>query len=150
MKRIRPSVGALYFLQIFLALLAFGISLISVLYLRRFRLLMYIIVGVVCSLAFLFDLILLPLYFSRTLYSFDKNAISKKGGLFYNKKQLMKFSSVQYYTTVKTPLSELTSLNFVIIHALGGRVVLNYLSAKELAEVEGIMSENLKGNEVEQ
>ena len=149
MKRFKPSVGALNFLQILLALLAFGISLLCVLYLRKLRMLMYIIVGVVCSVAFVMDFILLPLYFSKALYTFDKISISKKGGLFYTKKQLMRFSSVQYYTVIKTPLSFITSLNFVIIHALGGQVVLNFLSLSDTKEVERLLTESLMEKEVE-
>ena len=148
MKHIKPNVTALYFLQIFLAIVAFGISLLCVIYLRRFKLLMYIIVGVVCALAFLMDFILMPLYFSRTSYTLDKNSISKKGGLLFTKKQTMKLSSVQYYTSIKTPLSSFTSLNFVIIHALGGVVILHYLSNTDIKDVENILSESLKGNEV--
>ncbi len=148
MKKLKPNITALNVLQILLALVAFLISLICVMYLRRFKLLMYIIVGIVCSLAFIMDFILMPLYFSRTSYTFDKNAISKKGGLFFTKKQLMKLSSVQYYTSIKTPLSSFTSLNFIIIHALGGVVILHYLSKNDLKEVEHILSESLKGNEV--
>lgn len=149
MKHYKPDIKALNFLQILLALIAFGISLFCVLYLRRFKLLMYIIVGVVCSLAFLMDFIVMPLYFSRTQYTLDKSSISKKGGLIYTKKQLMRISSVQYYTLVKTPLSSITSLNFVIIHALGGTIIINYLSKSDLKEIEKALSDCLKGNEVE-
>lgn len=148
MKRVAPSLRAMYFFQIFIALVAFAVSLLCVLFLSRFRLAMYTIVGVACSVAFVFDLMLLPLYFSRTLYTFDKQGISKKGGLFYTKRQLMKFSSVQYYTVIKTPLSEFTHLNFVVIHALGGQISLNYLSEKELLEIDRMLSQYLKRNEV--
>lgn len=105
---------------------------------------MYVLVGIVCCAAFIMDFILLPIYFSKTTYTFDGRFINKKGGLFIVHKQFMKADSMQYATVIKTPFSKITGLNFVIIHALGGVMILHFISSNDLREIEKIVSRVLK------
>lgn len=139
-KRFKPHIAALNFLEICVAVAAFLISLLCVVYLKRFELLMYIIVGAVCSLAFVIDFILLPLWFSRTTYTVTEEMITKKGGLFFFTKQFMKTDSVQYVSVVKLPFSKLNSFNFIIVHALGGVIVMQFLSSVEADQMAKLLN----------
>lgn len=145
-KRVAPHINALHFLQLCVALCAFLISLLCVLFLKRFEILMYVIVGVSCSLAFIGDFILLPVWFLKTSYSINEKMISKKSGLFFNTTQFMKAQSVQYVSVIKTPFSKITSLNFIIVHALGGVLVLQFLSKDETDELEKLLRDFARKN----
>lgn len=138
-KRYTPYRCALNFLRIVTALVALAASILSVIYLDRFPILMYIVTGVFCFTAFALDFILYPLYFSKTSFCVSKDFITKKSGMLFTKKQLMKKSSVQYLSVVKTPLSGFTGMNFVIICALGGKIILSFLSREDVDEISEML-----------
>lgn len=96
---------------------------------------MYILVGVLCFSAFALDFILLPIYFSKTFYCITDELITKNSGMIFTAKQLMKKSSVQYISVIKLPLSDYTAFNFIIIHALGGTMLLSFLSSSDTEEI---------------
>lgn len=108
---------------------------------------MYTLVAIVCGVGFLLNFILLPIYFYKTSCTVGENYVSKKGGIIFTSKQYMKKSSVQYITVIKTPLSKFTAGNFLIIHALGGGIILYFLSDNDTEEIKNLMKKWTKEGE---
>ena len=55
--------------------------------------------------------------------------------MLFEKKQLMKVKSVQYYTRLLTPLSKSTGFNFIKMNALGGSILLWFLKKDDANEI---------------
>ena len=90
---------------------------------------------IIIILTFLVLMIVVPLFFSQSRYSVSRNEIICKTGVFIFKRQFMKMSSVRSFTSIVTPLSGATGLNFLIIHSLGSQMVLLFLNKKDLLEI---------------
>ena len=104
-------------------------------YLGSLKILMYSLVGLCFGTAVLFGVILLPMYFRRTVFYISQSEITVHTGLIYLKREHMKMSAVQYVTRISMPLSSLSGFNFVILRALGGNLVLPFLGTAECEEI---------------
>ena len=62
-------------------------------------------------------------------------AIVTDTGFISKNHQIMKYSSVMYINHISMPLSSINSFNFVIISALGGRLILMFLSDSDAREI---------------
>lgn len=144
-KNYKPHRNALNFLRLATSVLALALTVACVILLENYNVAMYIGVGVVCGLAFFVDFILLPLYFAKCSFTIGQNGATKHGGIFFTTASHVKKSSVQYVTVVKTPLSKLTAMNFIIIHVLGGIVILNFVSSDDVDEIDVIMKNWAEG-----
>ena len=144
MKIYYPDKKALNFLRGLVIILAAVLTFLCLSYLRSFKILMYILLGICWGGAFALIFIFLPLYFAKTSYSLGGSLIAKRSGMIFTTRQLMRGSAVQYLTTVITPLSSLTSLNFIIVNALGGKVFLAFLTREEIAEITSELNSYIK------
>ncbi len=98
-----------------------------------------------CSFLYVFGaLIWLPLYFKKTIYNISRKEIAKTSGVWFQKHQLMKVSSVQYLTRIYSPLSKFTGLNFVRFNALGGTITLVFLSKEDTEEIITLISSEIR------
>lgn len=79
----------------------------------------------------IFILIILPLWYKTVRFTLYTDEIEVKYGFFSKTNQYMKLSAVQYTTKVSFPLSKFTSFNFIFLNALGGRVMLMFLSDRD-------------------
>jgi len=84
---------------------------------------------------FFLSLIYLPLYFKNLKYYIDSEIIVKESGFIFVKKQSLKISKIQHTTTISTPFSFMTGLNFIVFYAYGGRLSVMFLSNENFAEV---------------
>lgn len=84
---------------------------------------------------FFLSLIYLPLYFKKLKYIVDDEIIVKESGFIFVKKQSMKINKIQHTTTISTPFSIMTGLNFIVFYAYGGRLSVMFLSNENFAEM---------------
>ncbi|MGN0660717.1 MAG: PH domain-containing protein [Oscillospiraceae bacterium] len=84
-----------------------------------------------CALAFIY----LPILFARTKCVVEDGRITSCFGAFINNEVVVEKSDIQYITLVKTPLSKITGLNFLLLNAFGGRVIIYFLSYKQASEI---------------
>lgn len=73
----------------------------------------------------------LPIYLSRLTLTVGRREIGLGTGCFFQKRQLMQRRAVQYVTLVTTPFSRFTGLNFLFIRALGGGIIVPFLSLRD-------------------
>lgn len=145
-KSYKPHRRALNTMRLLISLLALALTGADVFFLKSFRTIMLIIAGVICAVAFIFVFILLPIYFSRTSYTLEKDLIIKDEGMIFFSTQYMKKDAVQYVKLLKTPLSDITSGNFLIINALGGKIIFSFLSTPEAYEIKAVLEKWARGD----
>ena len=139
----KPS--ALYIMSVAMFLAAGIGSALAWRYLGSFRILMFVLIGLCVGAAVLFGLILLPMYFRRTVIYISQSEITVHTGLIFLKREHMKMSAVQYVTLISTPLGGVTGFNFVILRALGGSLVLPFLSVKDCEEILTVVQSEIAG-----
>lgn len=104
-------------------------------FLHSIPILMWVLTIVFATAYLLFGVIWLPLYFSKTNCSISSTEIVKNSGIFWQTKQIMPMESVQYATLITTFFSKYTGFNFVIVNALGGNIMLMFLSSSDAEEI---------------
>jgi len=90
----------------------------------------------------------LPMYFTSAGYYINSDKIVKKTGVFIKVNQCMRVESVQYITSVTTPFSKLTGFNFIILNAFGGKLILAFLSKKDMQEIHSFIFSKIKSRRV--
>ncbi len=83
----------------------------------------------------LFLVIILPLWLATLSYIIYTDEIEVRYGLWSKNRKYMKLSAIQYTTKVSFPLSKFTCLNFVFLHALGGRLSLMFLNDRDAEKI---------------
>lgn len=78
--------------------------------------------------ALFLTLIYLPVYFKNLCYYVSDEKITKTSGFFFVKTQTIMLDSIQYTTSVTTMFSEKTGLNFFLLYAYGGIMIVTFLN----------------------
>ena len=95
----------------------------------------FIIVISAVSIACFEMFIHLPLYFSSIKYSTTETEVTKSSGVFIKVHQSVRYSSIQYTTIIKSPLSKHTGFNFIIFFVYGGQLRLLFLKKEDADEI---------------
>jgi membrane protein YdbS with pleckstrin-like domain len=135
MRMYKPSPLAMISIYIFTVILSLGLCIACGFGAMFMSVIFWYVMLFIIVLTFLILTIVVPLFFSQSRYSVSRNEVICRKGVFIFKRQYMKISSVRSFTAVVTPLSGATGLNFLVIHSLGARMVLLFLSKKDLNEI---------------
>lgn len=146
MKRYAPNKNALISIRIIILILAAAVTALSYVFFNNHNIIMWIIISVCWGTAILYGVFFLPIYFKHTVYNIYENDIRKKTGMIFFSKQYMKIRSIQYISTIITPFSKLTALNFIIVNAWGGRMIFCFLTRDEAMELSSYLDEIAKNN----
>lgn len=109
-------------------------------FLHNYNIFMWIAIGVCLAALIFFGFILTPIFFKKSSYTISSDSLKKKSTMFFLTKQFMKTSSIQYISSIITPFSKITGLNFVIVNAWGGKMILNFLPRDEALELVSQLS----------
>ncbi|MCD8344373.1 MAG: PH domain-containing protein [Oscillospiraceae bacterium] len=139
MRKYQPKHAALIVIDVAIVLLTIILTCFTVGYLSNHKIIMTLLLCLFWLAAILFAAILLPGYFSRTVIYISPSEISMKTGIIYVKRHQMKTSAIQYVSTITAFMSKYTGLNFVILRAMGGTMVLPFLGVEDLREIEELM-----------
>ncbi len=145
MKKYYPSKNASNILRVIAFIIFCVLSTAAWIYLSAYHIIMWAAIILFCMLFILF-FVLVPIYFSKTCYYFSVNEISKQSGFFIETQQLIRVSSIQYFTRVATPFSKHTGFNFIKLNALGGFLVLPFLNKKDADEIADALANSIMKN----
>lgn len=135
MKRYYADRTGLNVLRILIFAITAMVIFLAYRYLSFIPIFMWIIMLVFFTICFFITIIYLPLYFKSVNYYITGRKIIKHSGFFYKTNQVMRFDSIKYTTVISTLLSKRTGLNFVLLNAFGGRMVLPFLKQRDLEEI---------------
>ncbi len=97
----------------------------------------------------IFALIVLRFWHRSLNYILTDTAVISDAGFVVKSHQVMKYSAVQYVSRISMPLSRISSFNFIIVSALGGRLLLMFMSDKDAAEITEMIRSKIGASEKE-
>ena len=107
-----------------------------------------IVAGIMWSLILVSALLFIPHYFFHAKVIVTKNEIAASGGFFYVKDDYVPTGSVKSISVIATPLGIITGFNFVVINALGSRVILSFLRLRDAKDIAATVNRMISGEEV--
>ncbi len=146
MKRYVPAKKALNSIRFIILVLSVAVTVLSYIFFNNHNIIMWIIICVCWGAAILYGVFFFPIYFKHTVYNVYDSDIRKKTGMIFFSKQYMKIRSIQYISTIITPFSKLTALNFVIVNSWGGRMIFCFLTRDEAMELSSHLDEIASNN----
>ncbi|MCD8328036.1 MAG: hypothetical protein LUC25_02950 [Ruminococcus sp.] len=144
MKTYKTNKAALNFIRAALVIVALVIIYFSFVYLSDYPIIMWLVIGLVAAVTILYTCVFLPIYFKSSRYTIGPKDIKKQAGMFFFSKQYMKLESIQYVSSIISPLSQFTGLNFVTINAFGGRIVFMFLTRNDALEIINYLEDYIK------
>ena len=140
MKKYTADGYALGFIRIIMLIICVGGGVAAYIFLLRFNILMWAIIITLAALYFICGIIMLPIYFAQMKYTVSPDRIASHSGLLYSITQNMKISAIQYTTLISVPLLSRCGFNFVIANALGGRIVMSFLTRNDASDIQARIS----------
>lgn len=135
MKKYYADKTCLNVLRVLALVVTGSLIILDYYFLYFIPILMWSLIGLFGLAYLLIGIIWLPLYFARASYIVSSQEVIRNTGFFFRIRQTMKVSAIQYVTLIITPFSSVTGFNFVIINALGGNLLLFYLSKTDAEEI---------------
>ncbi len=100
---------------------------------------MMIVISVFFVSGFFTALVYLPVYFKNMRYFVSEEKIVKVSGFYFLTKQSVRLEKIQYTTTISTPFSKRTNLNFILLYTYGGMLPVMFVSDRDFAEISGAL-----------
>lgn len=148
MKRYMPAKRAM--LTFYLLLSALGAALNIVIY-RYVTILpeeyLRIVSIIMWAIMLLIAAIVIPHYFICAKVIVTKNEIAAAGGFITVRNDYMPISSVKSVSVIVTPFGFFTGFNFVVINALGARLVLSFLRKKDARDIAAAVNSLIRESE---
>lgn len=143
----KPAKRSMVFIYLLVIAVALGITVITEIFDYFLKDVGYYILLSVWIIASAFLFLLIPLYYKKTRFSVSEEDIVKYTFLFSFKYQYMTMDSVKSISTIVTPLSKITGLNFIIINALGAKIILPFLNKNDCREISLFFNHIISGRQ---
>ena len=121
-------------LKILILSVTFILLAVTVYFLSFIPIVMILLCIIFLAAGFFTAIIYLPIYFKNLNYYVSNDRIIKESGFYFKKKQIIRIDKIQFTTSVSTPFSKLTGLNFIVLYAYGGMRTVMFLSDHDFAE----------------
>ena len=120
MKHYYADKTCLNILKILILSVTFILLAVTVYFLSFIPIVMILLCIIFLAAGFFTAIIYLPIYFKNLNYYVSNDRIIKESGFYFKKKQIIRIDKIQFTTSVSTPFSKLTGLNFIVLYAYGG------------------------------
>ena len=94
------------------------------------------------------SIIIIPHYFLRSKVMITQTEVASAAGYFSYRTDYMPISAIKSVSVIITPLGSLTGLNFVVINALGARVLISCMRKSDAEEIAETINKRLREMEV--
>ena len=134
MKHYYADQTFLNILKILILSVTFILLAVTVYFLSFIPIVMILLCIIFLAAGFFTAIIYRPIYFKNLNYYVSNDRIIKESGFYFKKKQIIRIDKIQFTTSVSTPFSKLTGLNFIVLYAYGGMMTVMFLSDHDFAE----------------
>ena len=141
MKIYRADIGGLQLLQIVVCLVGAGLSLAAFWFLRRWVVVMWILIGIFAGTALLASIVCLPLYFRRLRIYASPAKLTVRAGILFVREQSIRLDRVQFVQTVTGPFDGILGLNFIILYVYGGQLTIPFLNRHDRMELTVLLEQ---------
>ena len=128
MKHYYADKTCLNILKILILSVTFILLAVTVYFLSFIPIVMILLCIIFLAAGFFTAIIYLPIYFKNLNYYVSNDRIIKESGFYFKKKQIIRIDKIQFTTSVSTPFSKLTGLNFIVLYAYGGMMTVMSLT----------------------
>ena len=147
MKKYLPAKRAMLTLYLLLALLGFFMNMLLYRYVTMLSdSLLAIISQAAWLMILLVSVFVIPHYFLRAKLVITESEIAAAGGYFSYRTDYMPVSSIKSVSVIATPLGFITGLNFVVINALGARLLISCLRKRDAEEIAELINRQIREN----
>lgn len=94
-----------------------------------------LLIGIVIASSVWTAFIWLPFYFKKASFLISPEALTCSTGFLWRTRKTMRTSSIQYVTLITFPFLKTTGFNFILVSALGGKLLIPFLSEKDAKEI---------------
>lgn len=141
----KPAKRSMILIYLLCAAAAVGLTFLTNVFEDFLKSVGFFILLAIWAISAVFMLILIPLYYKKTKFFVSDEDIVKYTFLFNFKYQYMTMDSVKSITSLITPFSRFTGLNFIMINALGARIILPMLNKKDCNEISEFINQIISG-----
>ena len=141
MKIYRADPGGMQLLQIAVCLAGAALSLAAFWFLRRWLLVMWILIGIFAGTALLASVLCLPLYFRRLRIYASPAKLTVRTGILFVHEQSIRLDRVQFVQTVTGPFDGILGLNFFVLYVYGGQLTVPFLSRHDRMELAVLLEQ---------
>lgn len=129
-----------------LLLMSLGTAIFAMLALadRKLALVLLICFWALSAMVMVFGV---PRYYRFTKLDLSPEEICYRSGFISDSRQYMPTSSVKSVTTIITPMSRYTGLNFVIINALGSKIIVPFMRKSDCREATEYINSLIKARD---
>ena len=106
--------------------------------------LLRIIAAAVWAVILLIALVVIPHYFIHSKVVITNNEVASAGGFVTYTNDYMPISSIKSVSVVLTPLGSITGFNFVLINALGARMLLSFYKKSDVMDMSKRINDMIK------
>lgn len=147
MKKYLPAKRAMLTLYLIMALIGFFMNVILYRYVTMLpETVLAIISQTAWLLILLVSVFVIPHYFLRAKLVITESEIAAAGGYFSYRTDYMPVSSIKSVSVIATPLGFVTGLNFVVINALGARLLISCLRKRDAEEIAELINRQIREN----
>ena len=149
LKKYLPAKRAMLTLYIIMALIGL---FMNVLIYRYITMLPPELLSIISQAAWILilavSMIIIPHYFLRAKVVITQTEVAAAAGYFSYRTDYMPINAIKSVSVIITPLGSLTGLNFVVINALGARVLISCLRKNDAVEIAETINKRLREMEV--
>ena len=91
-----------------------------------------------------FSVFILPIYFVKSSFNVSSKEITAVTGLVVTTKQFMLTESVKSVSTIFTPFGKYTGMNFIVLNALGSKLMMPFLSKSDALEITAVINRSIR------
>ncbi|MCD8094718.1 MAG: hypothetical protein LUE12_01120 [Ruminococcus sp.] len=133
MKKYLPAKRAMLTFYLLLAVIGAALNILLYRYVTMLSdEVLWIISAVIWFLILIVAIAVIPHYFIHAKVVLTNNEVAVAGGFFTYKNDYMPISSIKSVSSMITPLGSVTGFNFVVINALGSRLILCFMRKKDV------------------
>ncbi|MGN0622247.1 MAG: hypothetical protein ACI4I9_10300 [Porcipelethomonas sp.] len=147
MKQYKADKKCLNIIRIFLIAVTAALIIVCAEFMQVLPILMISLCVIFALAGFFTAFVYLPVYFRKLCYTVSDGKIIKQSGFFFYKTQMMRIDTIQFSSSVFTPFSKFTGLNFIFLYAYGGMMTVMFLENDDFSELDKSLKSVYAGKE---
>ncbi len=150
MHRFLPAKRAMMVFYLLLALVGVAVDFLLYNYVSMLSIdVLKMISMVVWAAIIVTAVFIVPHYFVNAKVVLTKTEIAAAGGFVTYRNDYMPITAVKSVSSIITPLGTITGLNFVVVNALGTRLIIPFLRKGDALELTSLINDLVKQREEE-
>ena len=137
----RRSITAIFLVALLILVIGTGMLMALALLVKKTSIVLLLLFYAAAALTLIFGV---PRYFKYTKLTVSAEEICYRSGFLSDNREYMPTDSVKSVTSIVTPLSSFTGLNFLMINALGAKIIVPFMRRSDCLDAVNSINELIK------